>query len=511
MKKIFIAYAREDQDIAERVAHALRGRKAYDVFFDEAELRAATNYDVRIREAIETSDLMVFLISPDSVASGRFPLTELRIAREKWPSARGRVLPVMIRPTPDEEVPNYLGAVVILKPEGNAAAEIALNVDRLLSRVRRRTRVVMALLLPLVAIVIATIWWRGLFERDPWDELPRPALEMGPEPNESVEPVEQAVQGPEVLVPNATRVAWEGSAFLVLAGGPDRIVRVAEDGELMAERLLDGAPLSLSVGELGVFVGLAPRSIVRLDPEGLQRMGDGIVVDLPDNMFGEPVSSTPAELAQDGVRLWAIGRGGASANGLGVLDPDSMEIVVPSYYEDVSFDLPGLKLRDGAGGVWSGTNDTTPASVVQFRLGTVVEFGGHDYEVAACASDVLPMGGGLLLVPDCQGNVVEVEVAGDDLYHRRTLGRVVGHRDDVSWSTTLLGRSAGEHAAVVTAWNGPEDDLETVVGTLRDGESRERLRRSGRRVVDMAVGRSVALLVLESQDGVTELRSVVVE
>ena len=77
------------------------------------------------------SDLMVFLISPDSVASGGYALTELKFAREKWPHPKGRVLPVMVRATALAEIPQYLAAVTFLKPEGNIAAETARAVEGL--------------------------------------------------------------------------------------------------------------------------------------------------------------------------------------------------------------------------------------------------------------------------------------------------------------------------------------------------------------------------------------------
>lgn len=76
----------------------------------------------------------MFLISPDSVASGRYTLSELELAKEKWSHPRDRVLPVMVRPTPKEGIPPYLKAVTILHPRGSAAAEVTSAVQALVTR-----------------------------------------------------------------------------------------------------------------------------------------------------------------------------------------------------------------------------------------------------------------------------------------------------------------------------------------------------------------------------------------
>jgi hypothetical protein len=126
--RIFLSYASERRAAAEPIALALRGR-GHAVFFDKDDLPGAESYDAQIETAVGESDLMIFLISPESVEPGRYTLTELAFARHRWRSARGRVLPVLIAPTPLERTPAYLTSVQILKPEGNAAAEVASFVD----------------------------------------------------------------------------------------------------------------------------------------------------------------------------------------------------------------------------------------------------------------------------------------------------------------------------------------------------------------------------------------------
>jgi hypothetical protein len=127
---VFISYASEDRKFAEDIQLALSGA-GFRVFFDKESLPAGGDYHSRIRQWVEDSDILVFLISPDSVKSGGYALTELKYAREKWAHPAGHVLPVMVRATEFESIPTYLRAVTVLEPEGNVAAETAGAVTRM--------------------------------------------------------------------------------------------------------------------------------------------------------------------------------------------------------------------------------------------------------------------------------------------------------------------------------------------------------------------------------------------
>jgi hypothetical protein len=128
--RIFLSFASEQKDAAEPILLALRNR-GHKVFFSDDDLPRGSSFDSRIERAIAESDLLIFLVSPQSVTKGRYTLTELAFARDRWPSPSGRVLPVVVAPTPMEQVPHYLRAVSLLEPEGNLAAETAAAVDKL--------------------------------------------------------------------------------------------------------------------------------------------------------------------------------------------------------------------------------------------------------------------------------------------------------------------------------------------------------------------------------------------
>ena len=94
---------------------------------------------MRIERAVLASDLFIFLVSPEAVVKGKYTLTELSYARKKWPSASGRVLPVIVAPTPINSIPPFLRSVSIFEPEGNIAADTAAEADKILQRSSRRS------------------------------------------------------------------------------------------------------------------------------------------------------------------------------------------------------------------------------------------------------------------------------------------------------------------------------------------------------------------------------------
>ena len=137
--RIFISVASPDRPQAEEVALALRG-DGHIVFLDDHDLPVAQSYHERIRQAIEQADIALFFISPLSVQPGRYTLSELRFVQEKWPHPKGRLLPVMVQPTPMNSIPAYARAVTILSPRGNLAAEVEFEISRLEKTIGRSSR-----------------------------------------------------------------------------------------------------------------------------------------------------------------------------------------------------------------------------------------------------------------------------------------------------------------------------------------------------------------------------------
>jgi hypothetical protein len=159
---VFLSYTSSLSETASRIELSLKG-EGFSVFRDRSMLPSGESFDGRIRTAIEESDLFVFLISPESVSPGRYTLTELKFAEQKWQHPAGRVLPVFAEATPKESIPAFLRAVTILQPRGDIVAEVAAEVVRLSRPWWRRMleprRLVPALV---VALLIAGGAWVGL-------------------------------------------------------------------------------------------------------------------------------------------------------------------------------------------------------------------------------------------------------------------------------------------------------------------------------------------------------------
>lgn len=131
--KIFLSYAHEQRLLAEEVSLSLSVR-GHDVFFDRSILKAGVEYDAAIQKAVQTCDLFVFLISPDSLMPGCYALTELDFAKDKWKNPSGKVLPVMVRPTLISRIDPYLRAVTILYTQGNLPVAVAARAHTLLEQ-----------------------------------------------------------------------------------------------------------------------------------------------------------------------------------------------------------------------------------------------------------------------------------------------------------------------------------------------------------------------------------------
>ena len=148
--KLFISYPSDQKNLAEQLRLALEA-EGHQVFTDRAELKEGEPYHEALREAIEDSDALVFLITPRSIKPGSYALTELDIAQRRWRRAGGRVLPVIAQATPVEDIPPYLRSVTLLQPQGDLVAETVAAVDRLRGRLPLRGWLLAAALLALAA------------------------------------------------------------------------------------------------------------------------------------------------------------------------------------------------------------------------------------------------------------------------------------------------------------------------------------------------------------------------
>jgi formylglycine-generating enzyme required for sulfatase activity len=158
--KIFLSYASEDRAIAEQLSLAL-AEQGHDVFFDREDLPPGEEFHGRIRRAIETSDLFIFLASANALDPGSYTINELDIAEKTWRNPGGRVLPVLLDRTDLKVLPNFLKSVTLLQTEGNVVAMVVDTVYRI-ARARRRallTRTLVGLAgIALLGVAIGLYW-----------------------------------------------------------------------------------------------------------------------------------------------------------------------------------------------------------------------------------------------------------------------------------------------------------------------------------------------------------------
>ncbi|MDH3469239.1 MAG: toll/interleukin-1 receptor domain-containing protein [Gammaproteobacteria bacterium] len=126
--KVFLSYSSKQRALAEQICLELE-HSDHSVFFDKKSLRAGGNFRKNIRKELDQSEILVFLISPDSVAPKSYARSELDIAREKWPQPEAHVLPVMAVETSLKKIPPYLKAVKILDPEGEIVEAVSRCLD----------------------------------------------------------------------------------------------------------------------------------------------------------------------------------------------------------------------------------------------------------------------------------------------------------------------------------------------------------------------------------------------
>jgi tetratricopeptide (TPR) repeat protein len=155
---IFISHASEQTDIAEGIEVALSG-EGHAVFLDRSDLPSGETYNDQIRKAVAQCDLFIFLISPEAVAKGRYTITELEFAKQKWSRLSNHVLPVVVKATELGDVPAYLKGVTLLEPQGNIPAAVAAAVAALSKPWWRLTRTWAAALLVILVGAGLASWW----------------------------------------------------------------------------------------------------------------------------------------------------------------------------------------------------------------------------------------------------------------------------------------------------------------------------------------------------------------
>jgi WD40 repeat protein len=102
MSQVFISYADVDRATMEKIRNSLR-RESITVWTNKTDIQTGEAFEEAIKRGIEQADNVVYLVSPDSVKS-YFARQELDYAL----SLNKRIIPVLVRETLSEPIPNAL-------------------------------------------------------------------------------------------------------------------------------------------------------------------------------------------------------------------------------------------------------------------------------------------------------------------------------------------------------------------------------------------------------------------
>lgn len=138
--KVFISYSRRDEDFAQELLAGLQFA-SFEAYLDKHDIAAGEDWEARLSRLIETADTVVFVISPDAVASDRCAWEV-----EKAVSLKKRMLPVVWRRVDETQVPTRLRQLnyiffdrPLMSVPSLMALTIALTTD--LGWIREHTRI----------------------------------------------------------------------------------------------------------------------------------------------------------------------------------------------------------------------------------------------------------------------------------------------------------------------------------------------------------------------------------
>lgn len=97
---VFISYARRDASPAAHTIVEKLGELGFDAYLDEKDIAPGEDWRTRLADLVRAADAIVFIITPASVASEacRWEISEAeRLSK--------RLLPVLLLPTPEEQIP----------------------------------------------------------------------------------------------------------------------------------------------------------------------------------------------------------------------------------------------------------------------------------------------------------------------------------------------------------------------------------------------------------------------
>ena len=104
---IFLAYAHQDKDLLDRLEihlSPLRRKVLLDIWSDVS-INPGMNWKEEIDKHLESSQIILLLVSPDFLASDTFYNVEIKPALERYKRGEAKVIPIILRPVSWKETP----------------------------------------------------------------------------------------------------------------------------------------------------------------------------------------------------------------------------------------------------------------------------------------------------------------------------------------------------------------------------------------------------------------------
>jgi len=142
--RIFYSYAHEDADLRRRLATYLAPLKQQNkiVEWHDRQIQPGANWDAEISENLDSSDLILFLVSPDFLASDYIFGVEVDRALARLKRQEVKVVPLLLRPCLWEDsrfselqfIPRDGEAITSHSPMEDALVGVATEIRNLVSR-----------------------------------------------------------------------------------------------------------------------------------------------------------------------------------------------------------------------------------------------------------------------------------------------------------------------------------------------------------------------------------------
>jgi hypothetical protein len=213
--RVFLSYSRHQLEVAERIASALR-LEGHEVFFDRDTIAGGEAFHAKIRGEIRRSHALVFLVSPDSVASDSYARSELRVAEREWKSHAERILPVMVVPTPWDGVPGILRELNTIDGGGNIVPEVMYAVEQIARARLGRIRRITAMAAVVAGLGSATAWAVVAASRSDEGDTNPSLLAAAVEDTASIDELEPGPAAPAAADPRGTAAVPKASPPEVL-------------------------------------------------------------------------------------------------------------------------------------------------------------------------------------------------------------------------------------------------------------------------------------------------------